>query len=328
MRRRDFIAGLGAAASLPLSPVGVLAQQIDRVRRVGFLGANSPALQSQWTTAFVKRLHELGWIEGRNLVVEYRWAEGRFSRSPELVTELVRLNVDVIVTHATANVIAAKRATSVIPIVFAAVPDPVGDNLVASLARPGGNVTGLSNQAPDLAGKRVVFLREIVGDLRRLAILGNVSSPNAILEMREAEAVTRNLGLKVSTFEIRREEEIDPAFEALKGQAEALYVVSDPLVTTNRIRFNALALGLRLPTVYSLRENVDAGGLLSYGPNLPDQFRRAADFVDKILRGSKPAEIPVEQPTRFDLIINLKTANALGLTIPETLLATATEVIQ
>jgi putative tryptophan/tyrosine transport system substrate-binding protein len=328
MRRREFIAGLKVAASLTLLPIGALAQPIDRVRRVGFLGANSPALQSQWTTAFVKRLHELGWSEGRNLVIEYRWAEGRFGRSPELVAEFVRMNVDVIVTHATANVIAAKQATSAIPIVFAAVPDPVGDNLVASLARPGGNVTGLSNQAPDLVGKRLVFLREVIGGLRRLAIIANVSSPNAILEMREAEAVTRNLGLEVSTFEIRREEEIDPAFEALKGQAEAVYVVSDPLVISNRTRFNILALRLRLPTVYSLRENVDAGGLLSYGPNLPDQFRRAADFVDKILRGSKPGEIPVEQPTRFDLIINLKTAKALGLTIPETLLATADEVIQ
>jgi putative ABC transport system substrate-binding protein len=324
VRRREFIAGLGAVAWSSTA----YAQLSDRVRRVGFLGANSPLLQSEWTAAFVGHLRELGWTEGRNLVVEYRWAEGRFVRSPELAAELVRLKVDVIVTHSTANVIAAKQATSDIPIVFAAVPDPVGNNLVASLARPGGNVTGLSNQAPDLAGKRVVFLREIVSGLRRLAILANVSTPNAVLEMREAEVVTGKLGLEVSTFEIRDAVEIASAFEALKGRAEALYIVSDPLVTSNRVRFNTLALTAGMPTVYSLRENVDAGGLLSYGPNLSDQFRRAADFVDKILRGAKPAEIPVEQPTRFDLVINLKTAKALGLTVPETLLATASEVIQ
>jgi putative tryptophan/tyrosine transport system substrate-binding protein len=304
------------------------AQQPGKLPTIGFLGANSPSVQSQWTAAFVQRLHELGWIEGRNVAIEYRWAEGHFDRSPELAAEFVRLKVEVIVTHATANVVAAKQATLVIPIVFAAVPDPVGDNLVTSLARPGGNVTGLSNQAPDLAGKRIELLRKVVAGVGRLAIVANVSSPNAVLEMREAEVAARKLGLEVAPFEVRRAEDIAPAFEALKGRAEALYVVSDPLVISNRFRFNTLALGARLPTVYSLRENVDAGGLMSYGPNLPDQFRRAADFVDKILRGGKPADIPVEQPTRFDLIINLKTAKALGLTVPETLLATADEVIQ
>jgi putative tryptophan/tyrosine transport system substrate-binding protein len=328
MNRRGFIAGVGTSALLGSLPVAGWAQRADGVRRIGFLGANSPSLQSQWTAAFVGRLRELGWSEGSNLVVEYRWAEGRFTRSPELAAELVRSKVDVIVTHATANVIAAKQATSVIPIVFAAVPDPVGDNLVAGLARPGGNVTGLSNQAPDLAGKRVGFLRDIVSGLRRLAIVANVSSPNAILEMKEAEVAILKLGLEVSTFEIRKEEEFSSLFDALKGRAEALYVVSDPLLTSNRVRLAASALAVGLPTAYSLRENVEAGGLLSYGPNLPSQFRRAADLVDKILRGTKPGEIPVEQPSRFDLVINLTTAKALGLTIPETLLATADEVIQ
>jgi putative tryptophan/tyrosine transport system substrate-binding protein len=325
MRRREFIAGLGGAVAWPLV---ARAQQPGKLPTIGFLGANSPSVQSQWTAAFVQRLHELGWIEGRNVAIEYRWAEGHFDRSPELAAEFVRLKVEVIVTHATANVVAAKQATLVIPIVFAAVPDPVGDNLVTSLARPGGNVTGLSNQAPDLAGKRIELLRKVVAGVGRLAIVANVSSPNAVLEMREAEVAARKLGLEVAPFEVRRAEDIAPAFEALKGRAEALYVVSDPLVISNRIRFNTLALGARLPTVYSLRENVDAGGLMSYGPNLPDQFRRAADFVDKILRGTKPADIPVEQPTRFDLVVNMITAKALGLTIPETLLAIADEVIQ
>jgi putative tryptophan/tyrosine transport system substrate-binding protein len=325
VKRRQFIAGLGSAAAWPLA---ARAQQPGKLPTIGFLGANSPSVQSQWTAAFVQRLRELGWTEGRNVAIEYRWAEGRFDRSPALAAEFVRLKVDVIVTHATANVVAAKQATSVIPIVFAAVPDPIGDNLVTSLARPGGNVTGLSNQAPDLAGKRIELLRKVVAGLGRLAIVANVSSPNAVLEMREAEAAAHKVGLEVASFEVRRAEDIAPAFEALKGHAEALYVVSDPLVISNRVRFNTLALGARLPTVYSLRENTDAGGLMSYGPNLPDQFRRAADFVDKILRGMKPADIPVEQPTRFDLVINLKTAKALGLTVPETMLATADEVIQ
>jgi putative ABC transport system substrate-binding protein len=245
-----------------------------------------------------------------------------------LAAEFVQLKVDVIVTHAIANVVAAKQATSVIPIVFAAVTDPLGNNLVASLARPGGNVTGLSNQSVDLAGKRVELLREVVPGLRRLAILGNTGSSIAVLEMREAQAAAGTLGLEAATFEIRRAEDIAPAFEALKGRAEALYIVADPLVSSNRIRFNTLALGARLPTMHGLRENIDAGGLLSYGANNADLFRRAAEFVDKILRGTKPADIPVEQPTRFDLIVNLITAKAIGLAIPETFLMRADEVIE
>jgi putative tryptophan/tyrosine transport system substrate-binding protein len=222
VRRRDFITLLGAAGAWSLA---ARAQQPGKLPTIGFLGANSPSVQSQWTAAFVLRLRELGWTEGRNVAIEYRWAEGRFDRSPALAAEFVRLKVDVIVTHATANVVAAKQATSVIPIVFAAVPDPIGDNLVTSLARPGGNVTGLSNQAPDLAGKRIELLRKVVAGLGRLAIVANVSSPNAVLEMREAEAAAHKLGLEVASFEVRRAEDIAPAFEALKGRAEALYVV-------------------------------------------------------------------------------------------------------
>ena len=206
--------------------------------------------------------------------------------------------------------------------------DPVGTGLVASLARPGGNVTGLSIQQTDLAGKRLELLREVVPGLRRLAILANVGNPAAVLEMGEVQAAARTLGLEVATLEIRRAEDIAPAFEALKGRADALYVCADPLVNTNRIRINTLALGARLPTMHGFREYVEAGGLMSYGPNFPDLFRRAADYVDKILRGAKPADIPVEQPTKFDLVINLTTAKALGLDVPPTLLARADEVIE
>ena len=278
--------------------------------------------------AFVQRLRELGWIEGRTVAIEYRWAEGRSERYTEIAAEFVRLKVDVIVTQATPAVLAAKQATWVIPIVFAAVADPVGSGLVASLARPGGNVTGISIQATDLAGKRLELLREVVPGLRRLAIMVNVGAHGAVLEMGEAQAAARTIGVEVATFEIRRAEDIAPAFEALKGRTEALYIASDPLVLTNRVRINTLALGARLPTIYSFREYVEAGGLISYGPNLPDLFRRAADFVDKVLRGSKPADIPVEQPTKFDLIINLTTAKALGLTVPPSVLARADEVIE
>ena len=214
---------------------------------------------------------------------------------------------------ATPPTLAAKQATAVIPIVFAAASDPVGTGLVASLARPGGNVTGLSNQISDTGGKKLELLREVVPGLRRLAIMANVGNPASVLDMGEAQATARTLGLEVTTSEIRRAEDISPAFDALKGRADALYVCVDPLVNTHRIRINTLALAARLPTMHGLREYVEAGGLMSYGPNLPDLFRRAADYVDKILRGAKPADIPVEQPTKFDLVINLTTAKALGL---------------
>jgi putative ABC transport system substrate-binding protein len=273
-------------------------------------------------------LRELGWIEARNIAIEYRWAEGRTDRAAEIASEFVRRKVDVIVTWGTAPVIAAKRATAVIPIVFATAGDPVATGLVASLARPGGNVTGLSNQTADLAGKRLELLREIIPDLRRLAILSNIASPIGVLEMGEVQAAARTLGLEVLPLEIRRAEDIAPAFESLKGRAQALYVVSEPLVGSNRVRINTLALDARLPTFHGLREYVETGGLMSYGPNTPDLFRRSADIVDKILRGAKPSDIPVEQPTRFDLVVNLTTAKALGLTMPDKLLVAADEVIE
>ncbi|MFL5072038.1 MAG: ABC transporter substrate-binding protein [Xanthobacteraceae bacterium] len=288
----------------------------------------APSVESQRVAAFEQRLRELGWIEGRTVAIEYRWAEGRSERYAENAAELVRLKVDVIVTSATPPTLAAKQATEVIPIVFATLSDPVGTGLVASLARPGGNVTGLANQLSDTGGKKLELLREVVPGLRRLAIMANVGNPASVLDMREAQATARTIGLEVTTSEIRQAEDIAPAFEALKDRADALYLCPDPLMNTHRTRINILAVGARLPTMHGHREYVEAGGLMSYGHNLPNQFRRAADFVDKILRGAKPADIPVEQPTKFDLIINVTAAKALGLDIPPTLLARADEVIE
>jgi putative tryptophan/tyrosine transport system substrate-binding protein len=325
VNRRAFIALLGGAAAG--WPLAARAQQPGKLPTIGFLGA-APSVESQRVAAFEQRLRELGWIEGRTVAIEYRWAEGRSERYAENAAELVRLKVDVIVTSATPPTLAAKQATEVIPIVFATLSDPVGTGLVASLARPGGNVTGLANQLSDTGGKKLELLREVVPGLRRLAIMANVGNPASVLDMREAQATARTIGLEVTTSEIRQAKDIAPAFEALKDRADALYLSPDPLMNTHRIRINILAVGARLPTMYGHREYVEAGGLMSYGHNLPNQFRRAADFVDKILRGAKPADIPVEQPTKFDLIINVTAAKALGLDIPPTLLARADEVIE
>jgi putative ABC transport system substrate-binding protein len=276
----------------------------------------------------MQRLRELGWIEGRNIAIEYRWAEGRNERYSEIATEFTRLKVDAIVTTGTGAVVAAKQATAAIPIVFTSAGDPVATGLVASLARPGGNVTGLSNQLPDAAGKRLDLLREIVPNLRRLAILTNIASPIGAVETAQLQAAARPVGIEILALEIRRAEDIAPRLEELKGRAGALYVVSEPLMSVSRVRINTLALGMRVPTLHGFREYVEAGGLMSYGPNLLNQFRRAADIVDKILRGAKPGDIPVEQPTKFDLVVNLTTAKMLGLTIPESFLLRADEVIE
>jgi putative tryptophan/tyrosine transport system substrate-binding protein len=325
-RRREFITLLGGAAAA--WPLAARAQQSTKLPTIGFLGANNATFERASTDAFVQRLRELGWIENRTVAIEYRWAEGRDELFAEIAAEFIRLKVDVILTYATPSSIAAKKATAVIPIVFAAAGDPVGTGLVASLARPGGNITGLSIQQTDLASKRLEMLREVLPGLRTVAILVNIGSPNSVLEMGEAQAAARTLGLAVVTSEVQRAEDIAPAFEALKGHADGLYVCTSPLLSTNRIRINSLALGVRLPTMYGLRAYTEAGGLMSYGPNLPDLFRRAADITDKILRGTKPGDIPVEQPTKFDLVINLTTAKALGLQIPDKLLALADEVIE
>jgi putative ABC transport system substrate-binding protein len=323
MRRREFITLLGGAAAAWPPEAG--AQQ-RAMPLIGFLGAATPSAWSLWVAAFVQRLRELGWTDGRNVAIEYRWADGRGEREAEIAAEL-RLKVDVIVTGGNGATLTVKRATSGIPIVFGVAADPVGSGLVASLARPGGNVTGLSNQGTDLAGKRIDLLREVVPRLRRLAILGHIGAPAGVVEIDEATAAARMFNLEVAETRIQRAEDIGPALDAFKGRAEALYV-SSPLVNANRIRIVSTALSAHLPTMFGLREYVDAGGLISYGPNYLALWRRAAEFVDKILRGTKPADIPVEQPTRFDLIVNLVTAKAIGLTIPETFLARADEVIE
>jgi putative tryptophan/tyrosine transport system substrate-binding protein len=326
MRRRNFIAGIaGLAAAWPLA---ALAQQAGKLPTIGFLGQTTPAIESQRVSAFVERLRELGWIEGRSIAIEYRWADGRAKRYAEIATEFARLKVDIIVTAGTPSVIAARQAAAGIPIVFATATDPVGNALVASLARPGGNVTGLSILGTDLAGKRLELLRDVVPALHTLAIMANVDNPAVRLEMGEVQAAARALGLEVIILEVRRAEDIAPAIAALKGRAETLYVVGDALVIAQRIRLVTLPLSAKLPTIYNSREYVDAGGLMSYGPNFPDLFRRAAVYVDKILRGAKPGDLPVEQPTKFDLVINLTTAKAFGLDVPPSLLATADEVIE
>ena len=325
MKRREFIALFGAAAAA--FPISARAQQRGPAT-IGFAGPLASSAMSLWTAAVVQRLRELGWIEGRTAVSESRWGEGRSERFPEIRAEFVRLKVNVIVTGGTAAVIAAKHATSAIPIVFASVADPVGTGLVASLARPGGNVTGLSNQSADMPGKRLELLREIVPGLRRVAIMGNISNPSNVLELSEGQAAARALGLDSIKLEIRRVEEIVPAIDSLKGNADALYVVTDALVNTNRIRISTLALGARLPTMFGEKGYVESGGLMSYGPNFPDLYRRAGDYVDKILRGAKPADLPVEQPTKFELIVNRNTAKALGMTISDAFLLRADEVIE
>jgi putative ABC transport system substrate-binding protein len=325
MSRRTFITLLGGAvAAWPLAARG----QQAKPRTIGFMGASASAAVSAWVTAFVQRLRELGWREGFNVSIEYRWAEGRFERLAGFADELVRQGVDIIVAEGTVTTLAAKKATATIPIVFPIAGDPAGNKLIDSLARPGGNVTGLSIQATDLASKRLELFREIVPSLNRLAIMANASSPNSALEIAEIRSAAPVLGIDFSVFEIRTAEDIASAFEALKGNAQALYVPPDPLVFSHRTAINTLALGQRLPTMYAYRDYVQAAGLVSYGPNIPDLFRRAADYVDKILRGAKPADLPVEQPTKFDLIINLTTAKALALTIPESFLARANEVIE
>src|SRR6266542_1138424 len=298
--RRDFITLLGGAAVA--WPLAARAQQVPKLPTIGFMGASTASFERASTDAFVQRLRELGWIENRTVAIEYRWAEGRDERFAQIAAEFVRLKVDVILTYGTPSSLAVKKATAVIPIVFAAAGDPVGTGLVASLARPGGNITGLSIQQTDLASKRLDLLREVVPGLRRLAILANVGSPAVVLDMREVEAAARTLGLEVIASEIRRSADIVHAFEALNGRADELYVCIDPLVVAHRIRINTLALAARLPTMHGSREFVEAGGLMSYGPNQADLYRRAADYVDKILRGAKPGDIPVEQPRKFDLV--------------------------
>jgi len=325
MRRREFITFMGGVAAA--WPLTARAQQRGKLPTIGFTGS-ALAVWSPWTAAFVERLGELGWIENRTITIEFRWNEGRPERIAEIASEFVRLNVDVIVTAGTeAGII--KRVTSDIPIVFAVSTDPMSEQLVASLARPGGNVTGLSNLAADASTKRLALLLEIVPRLHRLAIIFNGGYGPGKVDVREIQAIAPKLGIEVTTFDIRQAEDIASAFDTIRAQADALYIASDALIAANRTRIITLALGARLPTTFnSGGDYVRAGGLMSYAPSYPAQFRRAADYVDKILHGTKAADIPVEQAVKFEFVLNLTTAKALGLTIPESLLARADEVIE
>ena len=324
MRRRDFIKGIvGSAVAWPLA---ARAQQTGRPPTIGILGASS-SVWGPWTAAFIGRLRELNWVEGRTIRIEYRWDEGHPERVQANAAELVRQNVDVIITRGSV-VPLLKQATTTIPIVFAVSFDPVRDTLVQSLAHPGGNVTGMSTQPLDLVGKRLELSRGVIPQLRRLAIMADADSRESVLEVGEMQALARTLGLEITPLEIRRTEDIAPAFETLKSQTDALYVVTDALMAASRTRIISFALSARLPTIFGYRDYVKAGGLMSYGADFTDLFRRSADLVDKILRGTKPGDIPVEEPTKFEFVINLTTAQALGLTIPASYLSLADELIE
>jgi putative tryptophan/tyrosine transport system substrate-binding protein len=326
MRRREFVKLLGGAAAA--WPFAASAQTAGKLPTIGLLIPATPAVHGPWFAALVQRLHELGWIEGRTVAIEQRYAEGRSDRYDEIAAEFVRLKVDVIVTTGPAAQ-QVRRATSVIPIVLALSADPLSVGLAASLARPGGNVTGLSTMQSDIASKRIELLREVVPNIRRLAIMVNAGFPDVVLEANDVQAMVDSLGIKLTALKIWRAEDIVPALESLKNdRPDALYVPSDALLNANRIPINTFALSARLPTMFAFREIVEAGGLMSYGPNYTSMFRRAAEYVDKILRGAKPADMPFEQPTKFDLVINLTTAKALGLTVPPSLLALADKVIE
>jgi len=305
-------------------PIAAHAQQGGELRRIGILGADA-TVWSSWTAAFVTRLRELGWTTAETIDVDYRWAGGSPERVSDFTAELLRQNVGVIVTYGGAAAV-VQQVTTTIPIVLAVASDP-GAGLIASLARSGGNVTGISIQQSELIGKRLELLREVMPHLRRLVIMANAGYAMPVLEAQEAKATARALGLEAARLEIWGSEDIAPAFETIRGKADALYVVSDALIAANRTLIATLALSARLPTMLSYGDYVAAGGLMSYGPNFANLFRQAADMVDKILRGTKPDDIPVEQPSKFELVINLETAKALGITMPESLLANADTVI-
>ena len=314
---------LGGTAAWPLA---ARAQQLGKLPTIGVLGTDA-VVWRPWIAAFVNRLRQLGWIEGRTIAIQYRWSEGRDDRIAEIADEFVRLKVDVIVAEGTGALI-AKRATSDIPIVLAISIDPIGSGLIASLAHPGGNITGLSNQGSDVSSKRLELLHEVVPGLRRLAIMAHPEAPQSGIELRKVEATAHTLGLDVALLEIHHAGDIETAFKALTPRADALYVVSDALIIANVMRIITLAVGARLPTVFNNATYVKAGGLMSYGPSYEVLFRYTANIVDKILRGTKPGDIPVEQADKFELVVNLKTAKALGLTIPESFLLSADAVIE
>ncbi len=326
--RRAFIGTL--AGSLLASPLVTRAQQAAKVYRVGYLTAGPVTANPRNLEAFRQGLRELGWVEGQNIVIEYRSAEGRLDRLPELAAELVRLKVDVIAASPTPTALAAKKATATVPVVGVSLTEPVGLGLIASLARPGGNVTGVAySVGTDIFGKDLELLKEVVPKVRRVAVLSNPDGPVQPLTISNVKAAARSLGLQLQLVEARGPGDFDGAFAAMaRESAGALFVVTDPVFIPHRARLTGLAAKNRLPSMFAQRADVEAGGLISYGPNFADMYRRAATYVDKILKGAKPADLPVEQPTKFELVINLKTAKALGLTIPPSLLQRADEVIQ
>ncbi len=311
------------------APLAAEAQAPAKVPRIGFLSSRSPTETAPYLGVFRQGLRELGYVEGQNIAIEYRFAEGRPERLPALAAELVRLKVDVMVTTASPAPQAAKQATSTIPIVFAASGDPVSEGLVASLARPGGNITGLSSISPEVVGKQLELLKEVAPQVSRVAVLQNPSNHTHPHTLRQAEGAARALGVKLHIVQAGSPAEIDAAFAAMRSQrAGGVLVLRDALFLAQRTQIAALAAKSRLPAMYGLREEAEAGGLMAYGASVPVMYRRAATYVDKILKGAKPADLPVEQPTKFELVINLKTAKALGLTIPPSLLQRADELIQ
>jgi putative ABC transport system substrate-binding protein len=328
MRRREFLAFVGGV--LPgafLLPWAASAQRPAKTWTIGYLASGTPTSDGYIET-FVQRLSDLGWVEGRDFVMEYRWADGSKGTIKELAANLITRKADLVVTTGTPATAAVKELTTVTPVVFVGAADPVGTRLVASLARPGGNITGLSNQSNDVAGKRMTLLRAAVPVLKRLAILGNADSPAEMIEKREAESAARRLDIDVLVPEVRRQQDILPAFEIIKDRIDAVYVLLGGLAIANQVEINTWALHARLPTMHGYRPLLDSGGLMSYGANVPELYRRAAEFVVKILRGAKPGDIPVEQPTKFELAINLKTARGLGVEVSPALLALADEVIE
>jgi putative ABC transport system substrate-binding protein len=325
MRRREFTLLMGGVAVISTS--AVYGQQSAKPPVVGFLVAGTQASHGAWVAAFAQRLSELGWTDGRNVKIEYRWAAGDVRQTTEFAAELVRQKVDVIVTSAS-GVDAAKQATSTIPIVSAAYGDVVASGMVDSLARPGGNVTGLSIQPVELSSKRLELLKDIIPNVRRLAALVNSKLSGVMREVTAIRTASAKLSIEANILEIQTADDIDAAMATLTSQTDALYVYSEPLTNANKSKIIKAATAAKIPTIFGFREFVDAGGLISYGPNFMDLFRRAAEFTDKILRGAAPADMPVQLPVKFNLIINLRAAKALGLNISETVLTRADEVIE
>jgi len=324
MSRREFITFLGVAAVLPLA-----ASAQSKIPRIGFMGNSTAALEANLVDAFREGLRELGYEEGRNIVIEYRWADGEYERFSTLVAELIAARVDLIVTAGTPAALAVKKATTTVPIIMAAVGDPVGTGLVPSLARPGGNLTGLSAIAPDLESKRLQLLREIVPALSYVAMFVNSVNPLHVSSMRQARAAAEGMGIKLQLYDIRKTEDLDDAFTAIRNERPgALLILADRVFLHNRERIADFTKEQRLPNVNAYKEIVEVGGLMSYGPSYEDMHKRAATYVDKILKGAKPADLPIEQPTKFTFVVNLKAAKALGVTVPSQLLDLTDQLIE